>query len=251
VPNCTSAVAGRSRPPGIPAVGFTLVEALVSLLLLALLLQGGWWVLARFRAATREAAARAEGLETVRTLAWILTEELAAEDEGWAWWVAGGDSVVLRSFRGLGLVQPSAPGTADLHVCYRGVRNPEPDKDSVLLLGADGAWRGHGLAERRTLPVPCVGAAPAMLPGSRAEIWRLSPPPRGGVVARVFERGSYHLSDHALRYRRGFGGRQPLTPERILVGRMEVGGGTGLRWEAVLSGEAGDPLPHAWRGVVR
>ena len=33
------------------------------------------------------------------------------------------------------------------------------------------------------------------------------------VVARLFERGSYHLSDATLRYRRGASGRQPLTPE--------------------------------------
>jgi hypothetical protein len=33
------------------------------------------------------------------------------------------------------------------------------------------------------------------------------------VLARLFERGSYHLTGSALRYRRGGSGRQPLTPE--------------------------------------
>jgi hypothetical protein len=33
------------------------------------------------------------------------------------------------------------------------------------------------------------------------------------VLVRLFERGSYHLSGSALRYRRGGSGRQPLTPE--------------------------------------
>ena len=35
--------------------------------------------------------------------------------------------------------------------------------------------------------------------------------PAEPILLRFFETGSYHLGDDALRYRRGSGGRQPLT----------------------------------------
>ena len=43
-------------------------------------------------------------------------------------------------------------------------------------------------------------------------MWTIEPPVTGALVARIFERGSYHVVGRALRYRRGLGGRQPLTP---------------------------------------
>jgi hypothetical protein len=36
----------------------------------------------------------------------------------------------------------------------------------------------------------------------------------------LFEAGSYHLSEGALRYRRGRGGRQPLTEEVLAGARL-------------------------------
>ena len=50
-----------------------------------------------------------------------------------------------------------------------------------------------------------------MDPGADSELWTIDPPVPGALVARIFERGSYHVSGGALRYRRGMGGRQPLT----------------------------------------
>jgi hypothetical protein len=47
--------------------------------------------------------------------------------------------------------------------------------------------------------------------GGDPELWSVDPPVPGALVVRVFERGSYHVSGGALRYRRGMGGRQPLT----------------------------------------
>jgi hypothetical protein len=51
------------------------------------------------------------------------------------------------------------------------------------------------------------------------------------LLARVFERGSYHLEDRAIRYRLGEAGRQPLTAERLESGSSLVanGGGVSMR----------------------
>ncbi len=246
---------GTTRAPAARrgVTGFTLIETLVSFLLLGLLLQGGWRILASFRTGAGHAAAQAEGVETVRTLAWILSAEVAGEDRGRHWWVEGGDSLPLRVFRGLALVEPGLPGAAELQVCYRGIRTPEPEKDSVLLLATDGWWRPSGLVSRRVLSPTCSGAGRELLGEGRTEAWVLSPPAGPGRLARVFERGSYYLSGGALRYRRGFGGRQPLTPERLLSGRflVETGGEGALGWEVILATPAGDTAVHPWRGRVR
>ncbi|HIF20809.1 MAG TPA: hypothetical protein EYQ27_02630 [Gemmatimonadetes bacterium] len=68
----------------------------------------------------------------------------------------------------------------------------------------------------------------------RLKSWRLSVTPDEPVVlARLFERGSYHISGKALRYRRGGAGRQPLTPEVLDTppsGFVRSAGSLGLEW---------------------
>jgi hypothetical protein len=44
----------------------------------------------------------------------------------------------------------------------------------------------------------------------------------------VFERGSYHLEDRAIRYRTGDGGRQPLSEERLESGSAFLGSAAGV-----------------------
>ncbi len=59
------------------------------------------------------------------------------------------------------------------------------------------------------------------------------------VLARLFERGSYHVSGAALRYRRGRGGRQPLTPEVFDTppsGFVKEGGSLALEWMRLRDG---------------
>ena len=226
--------------------GVSLLEAVVSLLLLAAVIQGGWAVLAQHRVGAGRVAARAEALETVRTISWLLREETAGGRPGEDWWVDGSDSLVLRTFRGVGLVLGREEGQEEVRVCYRGVRSPNPQKDSVLLLGRDGLWSIHELQTRVRGKAVCPG-----LGGGGEEEWGLSPEPGDAVLARVFERGSYHLVNGALRYRRGGGGRQPLTPERIHAGTVSVLPDGRILWEAALVKEGGRADSAYWRGSIR
>lgn len=93
---------------------------------------------------------------------------------------------------------------------YLGIRLPEPRKDSILALGPDLRWRTFALRAR----APVRSACPAWN-GAPAERWTFERAPGPLVLARVFETGVYLLQDGALRYRRGLGGRQPLTPELL------------------------------------
>ena len=79
------------------------------------------------------------------------------------------------------------------------------------MLDAEGRWRAVDLVSVAAEP-SCAGEAPFDAGvGSVGERWRLGAAPADPVLLRLFETGSYHLSGGALRYRRGSGGRQPLT----------------------------------------
>jgi len=235
-------------------VGSGVPEAIVALLLTGLLVSMAWSILARQRQVGADLARRAEGLETVRTLAWVLREEVSVGRPGVDWQIDGGDSLSLRAFRGIGLIESRARGGQMMTVCFRGIRSPSPAKDSLLLLGGDGRWTVVDLEHRDRTSSEC-----SELAGWRRERWTVSQGSTDAVLARLFERGSYHLSGGALRYRRGRGGRQPLTPEVIGTGSFVARGTSGHRfgWEITLrpkggrSGAApagpGSPLP--WRGT--
>jgi type II secretory pathway component PulJ len=226
--------------------GFTLVESLVVLLLTALLIQGGWAVVATLVRSGERVAEISEGMETIRTVAWILEEEVSGGSPNRDWWPGGADTLGLRAYRGLALVQ-GREADGQVSVCYRGIRNPNPEKDSVLFLSGDAGWTAHALLSRARRDPGCLEGT-----GGWEEVWHVEPEPRGPVLGRVFERGSYHFSAGAFRYRRGAGGRQPLTPVRIAEGFLEeVGADGGLRWGVLLSwsGTNGDSIP--WSGRIR
>ena len=234
----------REKQGGDSKLGFTLVEAILVMALLALLVPTAWKLFSTFRSAGMRVAMTAEGLETVRTVAWILGEEFSGTIPGWDRWSDGGDSVSLRAYRGFAIVEGKMPG-GGLRVCYRGLRSPDPAKDSVLFLTDGGGWRPHALGSRVRGEAGCSAGGDGW-----TEIWIVDPESSSPVVGRLFERGSYHLAEGALRYRRGAGGRQPLTPERVGLARLESAGGA-LSWELVLSTpwERTDTLP--WKGWVR
>jgi hypothetical protein len=228
-------------------IGFSLLEALLGILLTALFVQGGWAVLSLARMAGERVGDMAEELETVRTVAWVLTEELSGGREGRDWWVGGPDTVALRAFRGIALSwRPNPDG--GLRVCFRGSRVPNPEKDSVLVLAGDGQWRPHALKARSRV----TGACPEAEEG-HGELWALEPEPGFPVLGRIFERGSYHLTQGALRYRRGAGGRQPITPVRIqrALLREAEGPGSGVRWSISVSQRTPRAEPLPWSGRVR
>jgi hypothetical protein len=189
--------------------GFTVIEALAVLLLLLLVLQLGWMVTSAVARAATELADRGESLAAIRATAWILQEELdgvrAAVDVS----EPQGDSFSLRAFRGTAVVC-SAPAPGELVVRWSGFRSPDASKDSVLVLGGDGSWSVRALASRSVAPGACGGPA-----SGAEERWELDRPVDEPRLARLFERGSYHLADDAFRYRIGAGGRQPLTPPNL------------------------------------
>lgn len=150
---------------------------------------------------------RVRAADVVRTTDLVLNGELrrlAADD----WW-PGPDSIRLRAVRGSGTLC-SATGS-ELRVRYRGVRRPDPTKDSVVLV------TGSGTAGESYAVVGVV--ADTACGGFRLELDR-APPASAGLVL-LFETGSYYLSDGALRYRRGRGGRQPVTEAVLEAGRFE------------------------------
>ena len=139
-------------------------------------------------------------------------------------------------------------GESRVRVCYRGIRNPNPEKDSILTLGEDGAWLPRALLDRVRDAPGCAGGGEGW-----TESWRVGEGGGEWVLGRVFERGSYHFSHGALRYRRGGGGRQPLTAENLLRGELHPASGPfgGVDWfvEVGVQGVMGDSLP--WRGRLR
>jgi hypothetical protein len=231
--------------------GFSVLEALLALMLFAIVLPVGWGLLARHRTAGSEVAQRAEAVETVRTVAWLLSQEASMGREGIDWQILGGDSMRIRAFRSLALVERGSEEGSWIRVCRRDIRAPAPEKDSVLLLGVDGRWRVHDLVDQRSTSQECPEDW-----GGKVHRWELSPPPTAAVLARVFESGSYHFANGALRYRRGEGGRQPLTPERIHSGEFSTAGlrPRSLAWELTLRGrpnrrqESGLGSVLVWRG---
>jgi hypothetical protein len=227
--------------------GFSVPEILVAVLLVALVVPGVWSLFAYHRNGALRTAHEAEGLETVRTVGWLLAREVSGGRWGWEVREVGADSVVLRAFRGVATVLGNGGGEERLRVCYGGVRRPAPEKDSVLLMGPDGGWRAFDLEDRVSGGGSCTGVR-----RGEVEIWTLGRTPDlpdGSVLGRVFESGTYHLVEGAFRYRRGGGGRQPLTPERIHAGAFRRTGGGHLSWRVLLSrpGDVADTL--AWEGA--
>jgi hypothetical protein len=219
--------------------GATLVEALVALLLGLVVMQLGLSTLARFRTVQRELAARADALIAQRVGRHVLRRELRHSLAGRDW-VTDADSLALRAFRGTGIACASDSAAAALIVAYRGDRAPDAAKDSVLLVAEDGTAAVRALVGVGTAP-----ACAATFPGGSAR-WTLdAAAPPGTVIARVFERGSYHLAASALRYRRGASGRQPLTPEVWSASTAWETSGERLGVELVPTGPG-----HSWRGFL-
>jgi hypothetical protein len=212
--------------------GASLAEAIVSLLLTLLIIQLTWWLASAARRAGTQLIQRSDALETER-LAWhVLERELGSGLQARDWSIDKPTVLVLRAFRGVGEVcLPSSASDGGL-VRYRGMRLPDPTKDSLLLMTASGEWWVGRLVSRVASKETCASWGS----GEAIERWRWDPPVTGVLLARVFERGSYHLEDRAVRYRTGDAGRQPLTPE-VLDTRgnafASTGSGVDLRLSVV------------------
>lgn len=190
--------------------GTSLLEVLIAglgLLVVVTLSMRAFAGLGRLAAGQRE---RSERLQTGRITRSLLRVELSASagEEGVV--LLAPDSVRLRAFRGFAQVCPGLPRDSAAVVVWSGLRRPEPAKDSVLVLGPDGDWTASDLVAVSTSRRRCAAMA-----GSPAELWTVDPPAGDATLLRLFEAGSYHLTDGALRYRSGRSGRQPLTELRL------------------------------------
>jgi prepilin-type N-terminal cleavage/methylation domain-containing protein len=208
--------------------GFSLAEILVALAVGGVVLAG---VVGMIRGASRsvvDQTRRSESAEVLRTVWSVLDEELSAGVPGRDWTLEGEQAVVLRAYRGVARVCGPGDEAGTWAVAWRGHRAPVPDRDSLLVLRADGRWDPTPLLEERS------GGPCPLEPGEAAGRWRpggdLAAEPGGvPVLFRYFERGRYSLEDGAFRYRRGAGGRQPLTPERVEPGSRFLSGEDGPR----------------------
>lgn len=188
-----------------PRPGLSLIELTVALWLASLITAIVVSLLLTESRIAGHTADRAEVLEATRTGAAVLHADLAALDPLSDVHLAEPESLTLRVFRGVGVVCGFAG--PDPLVRYRGVRQPDPQKDSVIVLTASPRPR----AEILSFASPAVAGC-AVSAGEELFLIRLATVPSASDLLAFYEVGSYHL-ERALRYRRGAGGRQPITAE--------------------------------------
>jgi hypothetical protein len=224
--------------------GGLLLETLISLTIGVFVLGAFVGVMTSTLRWSRALSGRSEALEFVRTVWGVLDEELRPGMVGRDWDPVTGTSLRLRAFRGVGRVCLPAGDSEGWIVAFRGRRFPEAVRDSLLVLGEDGGWRAFSLLT--------VARAGGCATGSGEEVFRMgwSEPSEEirPILVRLFESGEYHLADGALRYRRGGGGRQPLTPERLGLGSgfRALPNGVEVQIEFPGNPSAGDIPPFVW-----
>ena len=186
--------------------GFSLLELLLTLALGGLVAGALFGLLHGQERLARAQADSITAAEALRVSAIILAGELRllapAEDLA----LATPESVAVRAFRAFGVVCGRLGGEA--LVRRRGLRTADPAKDSVLLIRPDSPATPVALLGAAPAPAACAAAA-----GEAVERWALGVdvPPAAGSLLLLYETGTYALTGAALRYRRGEGGRQPLT----------------------------------------
>lgn len=204
-----------------------LAELLVALLLGLLLIALVWRNAASVRTQLAALAQRAAQVEARRVVGLVLDAEAGG-------FVAGGaeGELPVRAHRWWGVVCDTLPVAGRATVHLQGLRRPEPDKDSLLVVTAAGRVQLRRLDHARAVAA-CGGGAVELG-------WTAHPDDPPARLVRGFEYGAYRL-DAAFRYRRGAGGAQPLTAELFdpdsvaLVGDstgvlLRIGAGAARRW---------------------
>lgn len=236
------AAAGSSTGPH----GFALVEALVVGTVGLLVVQAAWSVAAAQSAVASRVVAGAEELDQTRLIRHLLSVEVAGAAGQGDRSIVGGE-LHLRAFRGAAFACSEQPA-AGWAVATDGYRSPNSDKDSVLVLLADGRWRASALEHRSS-----VGSGYCQpLEGFVTEVWLLDPPRPAALAGIYFERGGYRFSGSALRYLAG-GRWQPLTSTRIRTEFSTIAASTGGAVETSVAwdGRGLDRLASSWKSWSR
>jgi hypothetical protein len=198
---------GKERTGGTRH-GFALAEAIVTLTATTILGAAMLGLLATQTRLAATLAGRAEAADALLLSAGLLGRELRAAQTDHDIYGVSRDTLAHRAFRATALVCDTAGGASVAR--SRGIRLPDPGKDSVVILSSD----GESAAALKSV-ADAQGPACDSLDGRLLSIRLDSAAAAPGDALLFFERGSYHLHDRALRWRAGAAGRQPLTAEVI------------------------------------
>ncbi|MGQ0560271.1 MAG: hypothetical protein ACT443_00185 [Gemmatimonadota bacterium] len=202
--------------------GTALVELVTTLVVLGILLAACAALIHSQTGLVKTVSEGAAAAEALRTARLVLRAELRDLDTTDVRAISA-DSLATRVYRAWGIV--CAIDHRIISLRYRGVRNPDPAKDSLLLV-SDARVIAFGAAAAPA--ESCVPRADEQLVfiATDAKV-------RLNEVVLLFESGAYHLANHALRYRLGGGGRQPITDELLDDRESWFGAEPGLRGVAV------------------
>jgi prepilin-type N-terminal cleavage/methylation domain-containing protein len=182
--------------------GYSMIELLMALSLAGLVSTAALALLHGQSRLAHSTSDSADAAETLRTATQVLSAETRWHTPALDVRAMMSDSLSLRAFRGSGVVCAVDPAYGGI-VRYRGLRDPDPSKDSVLI------ERGANTElNALVLGVVTTGAVCDSLPAIKLAVNQTL---NIGDVIIVFESGNYYLSGGALRYRLGAGGRQPVT----------------------------------------
>ena len=203
---CSSAADGGWSADRILARGgYGIVEMIVAMALAGLIATLATSLIVMQARLLVRGATRVESLDALRTATLLMPIELRAHAMP-DLYAVGGDSAAIRAFRGTGLVCDVRTGASSIR--YRGWRDPDATKDSVLIVtrvpehAAAIAAVSHGGSPCTALPGETIFDIALGADSLQLE-----------DVVLVFEPGAYHLSTGALRYRAPGGTRQPLTAD--------------------------------------
>jgi hypothetical protein len=207
--------------------GFTLLEALAGLLVSGILMSVLTATIVTQARLTSVVSHSAEATEATWITAALLSDELRTARAETDRSAASTDALAIRAFRGIAIVCDTADGRATAR--WSGIRFPEPTKDSLL----------HD-EHARAFSLSAMTRDCSVLPGETRVALEPEVPVEPGEILLLFERGSYHLSDRALRWRVGAAGRQPLTAEAFDDARTGFDAAQPAQWADLA------PAPHPW-----
>ena len=184
--------------------GSALVELLTVAALLGIILAISALLLHAGTALLRNVSEHTATDETLRTAGGVVRNELRDVSTADLHAVAR-DSVAARVFRGWGIV--CGNNTTRVYVRYHGLREPDAEKDSLLVATEERAGTFR-IASDRTARCPLSN-------DEQLVVLTPSIPLHIGNILLWFESGAYHIASNALRYRRGSESRQPLTDDQI------------------------------------